>query len=226
MAPVHILCVCTANICRSPATESLLRRGLETVLPDAVITSAGTAAMNGSPACEVSEVLVGEYLAAHYRPGPLYQDPAGHASRQVTRADLQRADLVIALDRSHRGGLAQIYPASRPRTFTLRQAAGAARGLTDGLRAGELPEGAPDIPNGAGERFAWLVAELDASRYTVSAEDVAGPGSLIVNQLDVPDPHVVGYEHHPLAVELIKGAVAELLESVVVMMQFGGTGSR
>ena len=45
--PASVLCVCTANVCRSPAAELLLRAGLRSRLGDAVaeqvvVTSAGT----------------------------------------------------------------------------------------------------------------------------------------------------------------------------------------
>ncbi len=205
--------VCTANICRSPAAAVLLRRGLATTMPGAVVTSAGVAALEGMPACDVSAALVGADA------GPS-GELARHAAHKVTRADLESADLILALDRSHRSVLAQLLPTSRSRTFTLRQAGAAATAMIAAMRDGELPDGAPPLPEAPDERFRWWVGELDALRSYADPGDTAGKRPITVHALDVPDPHVLGSQHHPMAIELIETAVSPLLESLRIVTEF------
>ena len=220
MGSPYIVTVCTANICRSPAAASLLRRGLAEALPQAVITSAGTAAISGRPACDLSSALVGGYVATSYPTMATSGELAGHRSRRVSRHDLDLADLVLALDRTHRAALAQLHPGRRPRTFTLRQAAAAAVVITAALRNGSVPEGAPMMPTDPSDRFSWWVEELDAIRAYVTGEEGRPVGALSVDAQDVPDPHVVGYQYHPMAVELIVSAVTSLNLSVAAVMEY------
>lgn len=200
---VGVLTVCTANICRSPAAAVLLQRGLRQRVPDLAVASAGVAATPGHSACEVSAALVGG------------RELAAHRSRRIGSRDVAGADLILALDRSHRSAVAQLSPASRTRTFTLRQAAAAAAEVAQTLRSGRLPDGAPPLPQDAAERFRWWVGELDAAR---SAPPQDAAHSLAFDALDVPDPHVVGYQFHPMAVELITAAVVEVVESFTAVL--------
>lgn len=206
-ADVHILTVCTANICRSPAAAELLRRGLSDILPHLAINSAGVEALVDRPACSIAATLIAG-------------DSDGHRSRQVLRQDIQGAELVLALDRSHRSALAQLDPGGRPKTFTLRQAAVASTAVAKDLGRGRVPDGAPPIPGDPAERFAWWVGEIDAMRAFVPAKPAKVTASEWVDPLDVPDPHVVGFEHHQLAVDLIDAAVASLVESIAITMSF------
>ena len=68
----RILVVCTANICRSPATATLLRRELAPLVSAGMIeiTSAGVAADAGRPACDLSSALVGQFVARQHPGGP------------------------------------------------------------------------------------------------------------------------------------------------------------
>jgi len=222
MQPPRILTVCTANICRSPATAVLLQWALGPLPLDVEITSAGTMADDGRPACDLSAALVGQYAATHGVQGRT----DGHRSRRVTRADLEHADLILALDRSHRAELAKLHPGSRPRTFTLRQAAAAAAAVTDSLARGELPPQAPPIPDGAGQRFTWWIEELDAARAYTVGEPAPVSRAPVIDPLDVPDPHVVGYQYHPVAMDLITAAVQALADSLAVVDRFGAPDQR
>lgn len=204
--PFRVLVVCTANICRSPAAATLLSRRWSDLGDLVEVSSAGVTAFDGAPACEV-----GGHLADEYVPGAA----RAHAARRVTADLLLGADLVLALDRGHRGALARLAPASRPHTFTLRQVARLADLVHATLEAGMLPPGAPAIPPGARDRLSWLVEEFDAARGSATPEppapDADGPRW---DPADVPDPHVEGFEIHPAAGAMINDATLALAAAV------------
>lgn len=90
----RILTVCTGNICRSPMAEFQLRAALEEAgLGDRVdVASAGTTSYEeGNPVDPRAGALLREHGT----------DPSAHRARAVTREELSRADLVLALDHDH-----------------------------------------------------------------------------------------------------------------------------
>lgn len=101
--PISVLFVCTANICRSPTAEGVLRRllagrpGGEAVRID----SAGTHAMKaGLPPFPLA-------VEAAKRRG---YDVTKHVARVVNGDDLDDFDLILAMDRSHLAHLRTIAP--------------------------------------------------------------------------------------------------------------------
>jgi protein-tyrosine phosphatase len=106
-APVRILFVCAGNICRSPTAEGVMRRlvadaGLEGAVE---IESAGTGGWHaGEPPDERA-------TAAAARRGIRL---AG-VGRQVTEEDVERFDLVLAMDRANLFELRAIAPGPRAR---------------------------------------------------------------------------------------------------------------
>jgi protein-tyrosine phosphatase len=133
-----ILVVCTANVCRSPATAQLLR---EAFGPSVPIVSAGTRARPGAPACPVSSAWVGV-------------DPQHHRARAITPPLVRDAALVLVFTAGQRSEVLRTMPAAQRRCFTLLQAARIAQWLVHG------PAPQPDGQN----PLAALVAELDAAR--------------------------------------------------------------
>ena len=220
MADFPILTVCTANICRSPAAERLLRAGLADLAPEATVSSAGVAAVDGRPACDLSSALIGEYVATEYPTAGPVADFGTHLSRRLTAEHARGAQLVLALDRTHRAELARLAPARRPVTFTLRQAATLARAVAAVVAGGALPPGAPPLPAGRGDRLRWWVAEMDAARGLTGdpGDSEQFAADLWGHPLDVPDPHAVGYQYHPVAVELIEQAVGDLVAAAGVIV--------
>jgi protein-tyrosine phosphatase len=103
---VRILCVCLGNICRSPAAEGVLRllvreRGLDGIVE---VDSAGTGSWHvGEPADERMR------RAAAARGFALES-----TGRQVRRGDLERYDLILAMDRSNLRELEQLAGGPRP----------------------------------------------------------------------------------------------------------------
>ena len=94
-APGTIIVVCTANICRSPMGEKLLRHALAAEpepLRSLRVVSAGIAASRGHPATENS-------VAALKKVG---LDLSGHASQPLTQALLDDAVAVFCMTEAHR----------------------------------------------------------------------------------------------------------------------------
>lgn len=151
----QILCVCTGNICRSPAAERLLASRLG---PDVEVASAGTYALVGQPISPPMDQLVRDAGA----------EPGGFAARRLTERLVQPADLVLALTRAHRGDVAELWPKAVRRTFTLKEFAR----LLGEVDPTSLPAGSP------GERLRAALPLLAAHRRQVSdpqLDDVVDP---------------------------------------------------
>jgi protein-tyrosine phosphatase len=98
---LSVVFVCTGNICRSPIAEKVFVHELEQAgLADAVhVSSAGTGNWHvGSPADERAAAVL---RATGYQ--------VDHIARQVDAEQLG-ADLVVALDNSHRRALQSLVP--------------------------------------------------------------------------------------------------------------------
>jgi protein-tyrosine phosphatase len=96
-----VVFVCTGNICRSPIAEKVFATELERAgLADGVqVASAGVGSWHvGSPADDRAAAVL---RGAGY--------PDAHRARQVD-AELLSADLIVALDNSHRRALQSTVP--------------------------------------------------------------------------------------------------------------------
>jgi protein-tyrosine phosphatase len=142
-----VLAVCTGNICRSPAVETLLRNVLDTSV---TVHSAGTNALVGRPIAEP----MGELLTAAGFP-----PPADFAARQLTPDLIVGADLVLALTPRHRARVVESVPSAVRRTVTLAElgrlsstlAPGAVVGQDDAARlAALLPAALQERPRHVG----------------------------------------------------------------------------
>ncbi len=113
-----VLFICTGNTCRSPLAEALARReaarALAVAAPDLLamglqFVSAGTSTLGGMPASEGSQFVAREAGL----------DLAGHRSRALDAALLQRADRIYGLSGSHLARLQELAPALGPRLALL-----------------------------------------------------------------------------------------------------------
>jgi protein-tyrosine phosphatase len=112
MSGPHILVVCTANICRSPVGEALLRAQLQQAgLGDWTVSSAGTWAESGHSASQFSVILLKERGL----------DIQAHCSQRVNGPLLAQCDLVLCMETTHQKELREAFPAHRARIYTLRQ---------------------------------------------------------------------------------------------------------
>ena len=154
--PYAILCVCTGNVCRSPAAERLLAARLG---PTVTVASAGTLGLVG----RAIDPPMATQLAALGLPG------VGFAARRLAAGDVGRADLVLGLTRQHRAEAVELSPAVVRRAFTLLEFAR----LLGQIQPEELPDGS------VAERLRAAVPLAAARRWKVTgpidADDVVDP---------------------------------------------------
>jgi protein-tyrosine phosphatase len=152
---IEVLVLCTANQCRSPMAEVLLRERLAGLGVDAVVSSAGE--LPGGVAASPGSVRA---MAARGL------DLSGHASRELTPSLVERADLVIAMGRRHLRNAVALCPDAFPRTYTLKELV--RRGVAVG-------------PRRPGQALDEWLASLHSGRTTSSLlgddadDDVADP---------------------------------------------------
>ncbi len=150
-----IVCVCTGNICRSPAAERLLALHLG---PDVTVSSAGTYAMVGEPVSPPMDQLIADVGAV----------ASGFRAQQLTPRTLAPADLVLALTTTHRGDVVELLPRVVRRTFTLKELAR----LLEAIDPAALPQAT------VSERLRAAVPLAQAQRRPVrdlGADDVEDP---------------------------------------------------
>lgn len=153
---MQLLCVCTGNICRSPAAAALLRRVLD---ESVVITSAGTRGLVGAPVHEpMARLLAADGIdTSHFR------------SRPLTAGAVQAADLVLTLTARHRSEVLELEPLALRRTLLLGELA---------RLASEVPPGTVEGSDDA-QRLRSLVAAALARRHLSAGapldDDVVDP---------------------------------------------------
>lgn len=111
---MHILFVCTGNICRSPTAERLANAyAAELGLESLEAASAGTRAVVNRPMHDsAAAVLAG-----------LGGDPSQFGARQLTKSIVARADLIVTMTRDQRDSVLDLAPVKLRRTFTLVETA-------------------------------------------------------------------------------------------------------
>ena len=154
---MHLLFVCTGNLCRSPVAERLTASWAQKTL------GANAAALRGSigsPTGAPVPALAISRAAALRRMGG---QPDGFRSRPMTAGMAEEADLVLTATRRQRRLVLEMAPRALRRTFTLREAADLLSEVDlDGLR-----------PLSPTARARELAVRLDARRgyRRVSQED-------------------------------------------------------
>lgn len=161
-APFTVLIVCTANQCRSPMAEVLLRDAARARGLDWIVRSAGTRAVDGRPMHPKARAVL--VARGH--------DTDGWTSTALTPQVIEDADLVLTAEALHRSEVVTLVPSALTHSFLLRQfarLAAHARPLTDapGPKTGPLlvdavlearahvqpvPPGSDDIEDPIGRR--------------------------------------------------------------------------
>lgn len=152
---VTVLCVCTGNICRSPAAERLLAARLGSAVS---VSSAGIGALVGQPISPPMD----EFLAA------VGADASRFAARQLSEALLWPAEVVLGMTLAHRSDAVELWPRAVRRAFSLKELAR----LLSELNPAELPGEAP------ADRFRAAVAWAATQRRPVGTpggDDVPDP---------------------------------------------------
>lgn len=110
---LHILFVCTGNICRSPTAERLATAyAAQLGLPHFKASSAGTRAVIAHP-MQHEAALVLESLGGQ---------ACSFSARQLTPRIAADADLVVTMTMAHRDAVLGLAPHRLNRTFTLSEA--------------------------------------------------------------------------------------------------------
>lgn len=103
--PFRVLFVCTANICRSAYADLAANAHPH---PGIVFASAGVQALTGRPIDPPMAARLGAQV-----------DATAHRARQLTRAEMARADLVLAMAAEHRRFILEEWPDLGRKTFVL-----------------------------------------------------------------------------------------------------------
>lgn len=189
MTAFRVLFVCTANHCRSPIAEQLLRYAAAQQFgsPDAwVVESAGTDIPGPWPLHEFAAAALAERIPA----------VSAHVSKSLDAAAIARADLVLTGSRRHRSSVVSNAPAAIGRTFTILQFA-------------RLCQAVPPITGAdPAELGRQLIAEAKSARSTLQPV----PGELD----DLPDPIGQPLSEFRLCAERIQDAVDAMLRPLTL----------
>ena len=160
--PFTVLFVCTANQCRSPLAEFLLRSSLAAANVSWNVSSSGTRAHDGLPMHPHAASVLDERGI----------DYDGWVSSRLDPAAVAGADLVLTAEVAHRRDVVTMLPAAVRRTFTLLQFA---------LLLDLSPAGRANPCAGEGRRRGEdLIRAAEQARSRPQARDAA--------HLDIADP--------------------------------------
>ena len=117
-----ILIVCTANICRSPVVDALLKDRLgQAGHDDWKVSSAGTWASEGQKPSEYSELLMSE----------LGHDISNHRSRPIDQRLMVESDLILTMESGHAEALRAEFPKDGHKVHMLTEMAGLHHNVKD-----------------------------------------------------------------------------------------------
>jgi protein-tyrosine-phosphatase len=191
----RLLFVCTGNICRSPFARFHTRALLEMRLGPRWaswfdVASGGTGAVVGSEMHPLSRAQLGP-LATH-------PDVAAFRARQLPARDVELADLVLTVSRSHRSAVLELEPRALRSTFTVREFAR--------LLGSVDPAGHAALPVDPRERAHALVGAALAER---------GQGAPVDSEDDaIPDPIQGAAAEHAESARLLHDAVRPLVDAI------------
>ncbi|MDD7917529.1 hypothetical protein [Actinomycetospora callitridis] len=191
----RLLFVCTGNICRSPFARFHTRALLEMRLGPRWaswfdVASGGTGAVVGSEMHPLSRAQLGP-LATH-------PDVAAFRARQLPARDVELADLVLTVSRSHRSAVLELEPRALRSTFTVREFARLLGRIDPADRAA--------LPVDPRERAHALVAAALAER---------GQGAPVDSEDDaIPDPIQGAAAEHAESARLLHEAVRPLVDAI------------
>jgi len=107
---IKIVFICTANICRSPMAEGVLRHKAEQAGRDDIeVSSMGVRGLDNQPASEFARETCRENGI----------DISEHRSRPISGEELQEADLILCMEPIHVKMLTTYFPWYRDRVFLM-----------------------------------------------------------------------------------------------------------
>jgi len=180
----RVLFVCTANHCRSPIAEQLLRYAVSEKFGSTdpwAVESAGTDIPGPWPLHEFAAAVLAERIP----------EVADHVSTSLDAATVRSADLVLTATRRHRSVVASTVPAAIGRSFTILQFARL------------CAEVSPITGDDPGELGRQLVIEAKLARSTLQPV----PG----DQDDLPDPIGQPIAQFRICADRVQAAVDAIL---------------
>ncbi len=191
-----VLHVCSANRCRSPLAELMMRRALGAYDSRVRVGSAGTWTRGG-------EQMWGPAAEEATRRG---LRPVGFVSRPLSPTLVEGADLVLAATRSLRDAVVTQVPSALGKTFTWRELAWLLADVTPELLDGVGLDGAGLDGATVARRLAAVPALARARRGLFAAPE---PGAL-----DVDDPVEGPAAALVPAADCIEAALATIVRAV------------
>ncbi len=192
MSQFRVLMVCTANHCRSPMGQQVLRHAAATRFGEGAwqVDSAGTNLPGRWPLHEHAVSVLAQRLP---RVEP-------HTSQPLSAAVIGGADLILTASRRQRGIVVQLVPAAIGRTFTIRQFAR----LCDAVAPLTVDDAIDQDAGAAGRR---LVAEAKLARS--SLQPVPG------EEEDLPDPIGGTLADFEVCADRLQDAIDRILRPLV-----------
>jgi protein-tyrosine phosphatase len=203
---MHVMFVCTGNICRSPMGELLLARYFKET--SITVSSAGT---RGLPHHEIDPSSARLMAAAGI-------DSSAFRSRRLTQPLAASADLILCFEKKHRTDIVTVNPTAVSRTFLLNEFAAMStyaaqhrlvRGLTVEQRLRSIIAAAPSIrPR--------LAEEAAATRATPSAQPTTQPSAQAqpADNAEIADPYGRDFSAFQVAADQTNQALYEIVHSL------------
>ncbi len=109
----NILMVCTANVCRSPMEEAILRDMIKKQNLESFISadSCGVWAMEDQEASKLTQQVAEENRL----------DLSHHQSKSITQILVDNSDLILCMSPSHKQEIVTYFPSSESKVFTLKE---------------------------------------------------------------------------------------------------------
>lgn len=153
-----ILFVCTANQCRSPMAEAIMKNYIKRMdLPtNWVVQSAGTWAENGHPATPSGVKAMAQRGL----------DTSLHRSQTITKDLLSQFDLILTMESGHKEAIQIEFPEFSKKVFMLSEMSGTAINIEDPI--GGTFE---DYLNTANEIDEWILKGFPGIIKILEAEE-------------------------------------------------------
>lgn len=194
----RLLFLCKMNVCRSPLMAVTFAEALAAAndWDDWTVSSQGTAVVRPESICDVSASLLSDSEA-----GASFA--SSHFSSPIAVAQLAAQDLILVASRAERGKVAQLQPALRARTFTVREAIALGR---PPITTADLDLLARSSDSNQEARLAGYPQLLHQRRGSVAMplprQSLPFSRKRPVDPIDIPDAHHEKLKQH---VAILKG---------------------